>query len=119
MLSVKEKGIMLYSIDYCKRIEEKTVNATRKTLDEDKDVLEIVCFNILQIGELAKNLSPDFLKRYPWSEIKGMRDVVAHGYGTINLDKVWNVVSKEIKPLRKYCEAILQEDNESIEQISR
>lgn len=113
MLSVKEKGIMLYIIDYCKRIEEKTVNATRKTLDEDKDVLEIVCFNILQIGELAKKLGTDFIKKYnkmPWSEIKGMRDVVAHGYGTINLDKVWNVISREIKPLREYCEAILQED---------
>ena len=113
MLSVKEKGIMLYIIDYCKRIEEKTIGAARATLDNDQDVLEIVCFNILQIGELAKKLENDFIKKYdkmPWKKIKGMRDVVAHGYGTINLDKVWEVISKEIKPLREYCEAILEEN---------
>ena len=44
----------------------------------------------------------------PWDKIKGMRDVVAHGYGTINLDKVWVVVSSEIKSLREYCEAIIE-----------
>lgn len=120
MLTVKEKGIMLYIIDYCKRIEEKAVGITRQTLDEDEDILEIACFNILQIGELAKKLETDFLKKYdkmPWNKIKGMRDVVAHGYGTINLDKVWKVISQEVEPLKEYCESILREDDNLIRKI--
>ena len=114
MLTIKEQGLLIYIIEHCKRIEEKTINATRETLDENKDIEEIVCFNILQIGELAKGFGISFLTKHngaPWKTIKGMRDVVAHGYGTINLDKVWKVVSEEIKPLREYCESILESDN--------
>ena len=113
MLNVIENGIMLYIVDYCKRIEEKTIGATRATLDSDQDVLEIVCFNILQIGELAKGLSTEFLTKYnemPWKDIKGMRDWVAHGYGTIDLDRVWKTAVEDIKPLRDYCEMILKEN---------
>ena len=39
-----------------------------------------------------------------------MRDKVAHGYGTIDLDIVWNAASKEIRPLKEYCEQILKEN---------
>ena len=111
MLSVKEKGILLYIIDHCKRVEEKISGKTRQTLDEDKDIEEIVCFNILQIGELAKGLTPEFVVKYnkvPWKNIKGMRDKVAHGYGTIDLDEVWNAAFMDVKPLREYCEEILK-----------
>ena len=113
MLTIKEKGLLLYIIDYCKRIEGKVAISTRKTLDEDIDTTEIICFNILQIGELAKGLSDSFITKYnkiPWKSIKGMRDKVAHGYGTIDLDIVWNAASKEIRPLKEYCEQILKEN---------
>ena len=114
MLTVKEVGILTYIIEHCYRIESKAISANRETLDTNKDIEESFCFNILQIGELAKGLSDSFIKNYskvPWKSIKGMRDKVAHGYGTINLDEVWNVVSKEIKPLREYCQQMLS-DNE-------
>ena len=113
MLSIKEKGIMFYIIEHCKRIEEKISFATRETFDENKDIEEIVCFNLLQIGELAKSLSDEFLTKYnevDWKGIKGMRDQVAHGYGTIDLDKIWKSASQEVKPLREYCQLILDND---------
>lgn len=111
MLSIKEKSIMLYIIEHCKRIEEKIIGATRETLDTNKDIEEIICFNILQIGELAKNLTPEFISKHPevpWNDIKGMRDVVAHGYGTIILNRVWQTAIDDVKPLREYCEQILK-----------
>ena len=113
MLTLKEKGILLYIIEHCKRIEGKLFGVTRSTLDEDKDITEIICFNILQIGELAKGLSDAFIYKYsnvPWKNIKGMRDKVAHGYGTINLDQVWQTAVNDIKPLREYCERIINDN---------
>lgn len=110
MLTVREKGILLYIIDYCKRIEEKVIGITKQSFDENLDVCEIVCFNILQIGELAKKLSVDFITKYnevPWKNIKGMRDKVAHDYGTIDYEQVWNAATSDIKALREYCEKIL------------
>lgn len=113
MLSVREKGILIYVIEHCYRIESKIVGSTRETLENDKDIEEIICFNILQIGELAKGLDDSFIRKYPnvpWKKIKGMRDKVAHGYGTIDLDEVWKSASNDVRPLREYCEQILGEN---------
>lgn len=113
MLTVKEKGIMFYIIKHCKRIENKVEGISFESFSTNEDVKEIISFNVLQIGELAKNLSSDFLKQYPkmpWKSIKGMRDWVAHGYGTIDLEEVWKTATTDIKPLRQYCEQILKDN---------
>ncbi len=110
MLSVKEKGILLAIIKHCNKINEKMNGLTREQFDEDEDVLEIICFNILQIGELAKNLEADFINKYnavPWKEIKGMRDKVAHGYDKIDKDRVWNTALYDINSLLDYCKSII------------
>ena len=111
MLSIKEEGIMLYIIDYCKRIESKVENLSKKDFSLSKDIQEIICFNLLQIGELAKKLPQEFLSKnnlVPWNEIKGMRDRIVHGYGSIKMERVWDTATKDVKPLRDYCESILK-----------
>ena len=110
MLSIKERGTMLNIIKHCQRIEEKIKGITKEAFFANEDIKEIVCFNVLQIGELVKTLQPGFLSKYnkmPWKDIKGMRDWVAHGYGTIDLDKVWKTATNDIRSLRLYCEKIL------------
>ena len=112
MLTVKEKGILFYIVEHCERVEQKMVNANRQMLDTDLDFKEIVCFNIFQIDELAKGLSSDFINTYngvPWKDIKGMRDFIGHGYGTIDLDKVWKTASSDINPLKEYCKKLIKD----------
>ena len=112
MLSVKEKGLLTNIIKHCQKIMEKTNGLSREEFDSNDDIVEIICFNILQIGELAKNFGPEFVKQYndvPWRHIKGMRDKVVHGYDTINMDVVWDTAIRDIKPLKDYCEKILAE----------
>lgn len=110
MLNVKDKGILIYIIDHCKRIENKVANISQKQFESNIDLKEIVCFNLFQIGELVKNFSNEFVSKFngvPWKDIKGMRDIIGHGYGTIDLDKVWKTATNDIEPLRQYCENIL------------
>ena len=86
-------------------------NRQNAWIDSSKDVRDIVCFNILQIGELAKHLPSSFIDNHsgvPWKNIKGMRDWVVHGYGTIDFDTIWKTAVEDIKPLREYCESILE-----------
>ncbi len=111
MLTERDREILPKIIRYCERVESKMVGLTRQTLESNLDIKEIICFNILQIGELAKNMSEGFQREYkdvPWKKIKGMRDWVAHGYGTIDLETVWTTITEDIKPLHQYCEKILQ-----------
>ena len=114
MLTISEKGILINIIKHCNKINEKMNGLTKEQFDNDEDIIQIICFNILQIGELSKKLSPEFIKKYnkaPWQQIKGMRDKVAHGYGSIDLDKVWNTALCDTNPLLDYCKFILSSNN--------
>lgn len=113
MLTIKEQGLLRNIIKHCEKIIEKTNDLSREKFDKDEDVVQIICFNILQIGELVKNFEPSFIAKFneiPWRQIKGMRDKVAHGYGTIDLDRVWDTAQRDIKPLLDYCQKIITEN---------
>lgn len=71
-----------------------------------------MCF--LQIGELSSLLSNDFKDKYndvPWRNIKDMRNIMAHKYGSINSTIVWETITGDLPSLRKYCEYILKNYN--------
>ena len=64
------------------------------------------------IGESVKQISPDFKEQYPdtsWKGIAGMRDILIHGYSSINLKKVWNVVKIDLSDLKKCAEKIIRD----------
>jgi uncharacterized protein with HEPN domain len=54
------------------------------------------------IGEAARSVSEDSRQRapeIPWPLITGMRNVLAHDYGTVVLDKVYEVVTDHLPVL--------------------
>ena len=61
---------------------------------------------IQQIGELAKDLSSEFISEttdeIPWNQIKGMRNRFAHGYGKMDFEKIYNTAIKDIPKLHKF-----------------
>ena len=64
-----------------------------------------IIMSILNIGELAKNLSHDFKvanNAIPWKKIAGMRDVAAHGYHEMDDDIIWDVVKYSIPDLADF-----------------
>lgn len=110
MLAINDKGRLLQIIKHCDRILFKINNIDYKGFECDMDIKEIVCFNIFQIGEIAKGLSEDFIKEYnkvPWKQIKGMRDRIGHGYDTIDIEIVWQTSIESIPELKKYCKYII------------
>ena len=65
---------------------------------------------LLQIGELTGNLSDSFKDTYPqipWKAIRGMRNVVAHQYGKIDVATVCETADSDIEELRLFCTDIL------------
>lgn len=114
MLKSREKSILENIIIHCNRIDEILKNLTYEEFLKDNIKQDAICFQILQIGELVKHFDNLFLITYPnqpWAKIKGMRDIVAHGYGTIKKEEVWKVVINQIKPLKEYCEEILGKED--------
>ena len=58
-----------------------------------------VVMPILQIGELAKKLSDEYLlenRTIPWRAIMGMRDIFAHHYGSVDYQELWQTSHEDV-----------------------
>lgn len=74
--------------------------------------LEATVFNLMQIGELAKESLSDEtkaqIKTIPWQQIYGMRNRIVHGYAGVNMQIVWDTVSIDIPMLHKEIKSIIE-----------
>ena len=79
--------------------------------------LQLILARLLEIlGEATGAVSQDCRKLYPdiaWSDMKAMRNWLAHAYFNIDLNVVWNVVDCQLDPLIAQLESILPSDVET------
>ena len=47
--------------------------------------------------------------RVQWGPIKGMRNLVAHSYGTMSRAIIWETATADIPALQKFCEEQLEQ----------
>lgn len=60
MLNAKDNGVILMIISHCDRIINKLKGIKETDFYGDKDLQEIVAFNLFQIGELTINYQMNF-----------------------------------------------------------
>lgn len=96
--------------DYCTEIEKTVTRYGRAfaIFDSDPDYQRSVSFSILQIGELSGGLSQEYRQatadRVQWGPIKGMRNLVAHNYGSLSREIIWETATTDIPALKRFCE---------------
>lgn len=95
--------------EYCEAIE-KTIRRygdSFEIFDNDPDYQRSISFSILQIGELSGGLSQEYRSstadRVQWGPMKGMRNLVAHNYGSMSRDIIWETASTDIPALKRFC----------------
>ena len=85
---------------------------TLRDFSSDTMRLEATVFNLMQIGELAKESLSDEakaqIKTLPWQQIYGMRNRIVHGYSGVNMQIVWDTVSVDIPMLHKELKSIIK-----------
>jgi len=78
---------------------------------KDFKTQDAIVRNLEIIGEATKSLSENFIQQYPgipWKNIAGMRDKLIHDYFGVNIDIVWDVVSRELPQLKAQLAEILK-----------
>lgn len=96
---------MLVAIE---RIEQRTV-AGRSSLD-DELVQVWVLHHLEVLGEAARGISAELRERHDeiaWRAIIGLRNVVAHGYFGVDVERVWMTVERNIPALKAQITATL------------
>jgi uncharacterized protein with HEPN domain len=72
--------------------------------------------SLLNIGEHANALTRELWIEYSsvqWRKIVDLRNIVAHGYGELRMELVWNLSQNEVPALIEQLQHVLQEIEQS------
>lgn len=101
-----------HMLDAVLEVIEFTHGKERSDLDDDRKLKHALVRLLEIIGEAANGMSSSIKEEYPdipWKEMIGMRNRLIHGYFDVDLDIVWQTVSKDIPPLKPLLENVIDE----------
>ena len=107
-INYRDKSILEHMIKYCEEIESYILRFgdSKEQFKKDNAYRGACSLDILQIGELSAGLTDEFKSQtteMPWRDIKSMRNVVDHGYGTLDIDTTWDTIKEDIPILKQFC----------------
>jgi uncharacterized protein with HEPN domain len=85
---------------------------TPETFASNTLVIDAVVRNFTVIGEAARNLPAEVETRYsglPWSNMRGMRNVVVHAYFDVDAAILWETARHDLPPLTSGLRQILED----------
>jgi uncharacterized protein with HEPN domain len=95
---------------YAERAREFLGSRSLEEFVDDEMAQDAIVRCIEVIGEAARLVSEETRRRapdIPWSLIVGMRNVLAHDYGTIDLERVYGVVTEQLPELLTHLRALI------------
>ena len=116
--AIKDKNRLAHMLDAIKVIQDRTSGMTLEDLMEDKIVYGGIVYYTMIIGEAAYMLTKEFKDAHPatpWRQIEGMRHHIVHGYFQVREDMLWNVIQKDLQPLKEQLLRYIDEKDNSIE----
>ena len=109
---LRDRELLEHIIAAIDRVARYTKDKSFNDLLDDDMMYYAVVKNIEMMGEAANMLTLDFQSSHPdtpWKLVKGMRNYIVHEYFQIDNVVVWEVVTKELEPLRKQISKYLAE----------
>ena len=108
----RNASILEHIISYCDQIQQTVERCgdAYALFESDPIYRNAAALCILQIGELVGKLTDDFREQHPavpWRQIKAMRNIVAHSYGSVDPETTWEIITDDIPALKKYCETVI------------
>ena len=115
----RDQSVLQHIKGHCDDIEGfvKRFGKDFDIFTSDKAYFNAVSMGILQIGELAGSLSEGYRAetsgKIPWANIKGMRKIVVHDYGSVDEGLLWETAIDDIPVLLKFCSSELKRMNKT------
>jgi uncharacterized protein with HEPN domain len=112
-----KRNIKLYLQDIWEStlaIEEYTQNLAEEEFYSNRQAQDAIVRRLEIIGEAVKNIDDDFRNKYPqipWKKIAGMRDIIAHEYFGVKLERVWDVLRKDLPDIKQQMLLIMEREN--------
>lgn len=116
----RDRQIARHILRHCEEARDtvERFDSSREKFKRDHIFYNACSMVLFQIGELSKRMSEDFKKAHPtmpWSEMRGMRNLFAHEYESLDKDLLWETITKDIPALHSQLQEIyacdLNEEN--------
>ena len=88
-------------------ILEHMEGVSKEQLEEDPVLQDSMMLRLVQISENAKNLTDEFREQnahIPWTDIYGLRNRIVHDYGHVDLEIVYDTLTKDIANIKSFIE---------------
>jgi uncharacterized protein with HEPN domain len=106
----RDPGYVWDMLDAARSVREFTTGIPQDEYLRDRKLQLAVERALEIIGEAARLVSPTFRAAHPgipWQQIIGQRNVLAHEYGEINQERIWQVASRDVPELIRLLEPLL------------
>ena len=100
-------------IKYIETIKDYVGETEHQDYIKNKMLREACVFNIFQIGELVNNFKDNFVEIHshlPLKELRGLRNRIAHGYETVDAEKIWNIIYNDLDTLKENLTKIINDE---------
>ena len=105
----RNESIRLKILEEIADIEAFSEGRASADLTVNKMWQKAVVMSLINIGELSKSFTDDYLAsmpHIPWKAIRGFRNIAAHQYGIIDFDDVYKTITEDIPILKAALLAI-------------
>jgi uncharacterized protein with HEPN domain len=98
----KDNAYLTDILNAAKAIERFLQGVSKEAFLANEEKCEAVCRKLEIIGEAARRLSPEARAQFPsipWNPMSGMRNILIHDYGEVDLGIVWDTTQRDIPRL--------------------
>ena len=97
-----QQALLRDLLDSARAIQSYLAGVSREAFLADMEKQDAVLRRFEIIGEVAGRLSPETMALFPglpFRAMRGMRNIIVHDYGEVDLEMVWRTAAKDIEPL--------------------
>jgi uncharacterized protein with HEPN domain len=94
-------------------IQAWTVGKTQTDLESNQILLRAILYSFMIIGEASSNVLESLQgisTEIPWRLMKDMRNVMAHEYFQIDVQILWNTITKSLPKVVSQLEDLLERE---------
>ncbi len=106
-----DKLYLIHIIECIEHIKSYTENVDKKIFLNTPIIQDAVIRNLQIMSESTQKISESVKQKQPgidWLKISGFRNVLVHDYMGVDLERVWNIIEKEIPPLKNAIQAMMK-----------
>lgn len=98
----KQAGLLRDILDSAEAIRQYLADVTHEQFLANTEKQDAVLRRLEIIGEAASRLTPETQARFPdlpFRSMRGMRNIIAHDYGDVDVEQVWTTATNDLDPV--------------------